>query len=61
MKARGNTKKILHDVAKIQGLIGQAKACHDNDVDPKSHAAGQEALKEAFELCVEIRSMYEPE
>lgn len=60
MKARGQTKKIIETVMRIQYLIGMAKGCHEDDRDPDGHEKGQKALGEAFELCLEITGMYEP-
>lgn len=63
MRARGNTKIILQKVTEIQKLIGQAQAGYDNDggwnrVDRSSIVKPN--LERAHELCVEIRSMYDP-
>jgi hypothetical protein len=60
MKARGNTKVIIQKVGEIQNLLGRAKALHDDDRSPNSHEKAQKALNEAFELCLEIRNMYDP-
>ena len=60
MKARGNTKIILEKVGEIQNLIGSAKGKHDNDRNPDAHEQAQNELQRAFDLCLEIRDMYEP-
>lgn len=60
MKARGNTKIILEKVGEVQHLIGKAKGMHDNDRDVNAHEIAQKLLAEAFDLCVEIRNMYDP-
>jgi hypothetical protein len=63
MQARGNTKLILKKVGEIQNLIGAAQRDYNNDggrnrVDRaglvKTH------LDKAFEICMEIRDMYNP-
>lgn len=60
MKARGRTREILKLVGEIQNLIGEAKANHDNDRDQTSHEIAQKQLEKAHELCIRIRSMYDP-
>lgn len=60
MKARGNTKTILTKVEKIQSLVGEAKGLHDDDRNSSSREKAQKNLEEAFELCLEITSMYDP-
>ncbi|MFL1672572.1 hypothetical protein [Paenibacillus dendritiformis] len=60
MKARGNTKVILQKVTEIQRLVGEAKGLHDDDQNPMGHQLAQEKLVTAFDLCVEIRDMYDP-
>lgn len=60
MIARGNTRIILKKVEKIQMLVGEAKSKHDDDRNSFGHSDAQKLLEEAFELCLEIRNMYEP-
>jgi hypothetical protein len=60
MKARGNVKTIIEKIGKVQNLVGRAKALHDDDRSPNAHEKAQNALDEAFELCLEIRNMYDP-
>ena len=45
---------------RIQGLIGHAGALHGNDRDPNGFEQGQNAIKEAFKLCVEMLGKYPP-
>ncbi|WCK57507.1 hypothetical protein PP175_25920 (plasmid) [Aneurinibacillus sp. Ricciae_BoGa-3] len=59
MKARGNTKIILEKVNEIQKLVGHAKSLHENDRDTDAHSLAQEKLQKAFQLCVEIRNIYD--
>ena len=47
-------------VGELQSLIGRAKESHYNDKDPHGFQKGQEALKEAFEICINTTSAYEP-
>lgn len=63
MKARGNTKVIINKVTEIQTLIGNAKSAYQNDgghnrVDRAETV--QSNLDKAFQLCLEIRGMYDP-
>ncbi|MCR8641463.1 hypothetical protein NV379_02225 [Paenibacillus sp. N1-5-1-14] len=60
MKARGKTRDILKLVGEIQLLVGSAKANQDNDRDRISHEVAQKQLEKAHELCIQIRSMYDP-
>lgn len=60
MKARGNAKVIMQKVGKIQDLVGEARNMHYDDKSQTAFAEAQEKLKEAFELCIEIRDMYDP-
>lgn len=63
MKARGSTKKILEKVTEIQHLIGLAQQAYDNDGGRNrvDRAEGVKPnLSKAFDLCIEIRSMYDP-
>lgn len=63
MKARGRTKIIIDKVTEIQILTGEVKSAYQNDggwnrvdragsIEPK--------LDRIFELCIEIREMYDP-
>jgi hypothetical protein len=60
VKARGNTRVILQKISKIQTLIGEAKALHDDDKNKRGHEIAQNKLDEAFMICIEITGMYEP-
>ena len=60
MKAKGNTKKILQKVGEIQDLVGLAMANHANDKNTDAYEKGQEQLKKAFDICLEITGMYDP-
>ena len=60
MKARGNTRKLLIVIGKLQSLIGSAESNHNNDRDPRGFENGQRALREAFQLCVNATSGYDP-
>lgn len=60
MKARGKTREILKLVGQIQDLVGQARGNHWNDRDQAAFAMAQNQLKEAFDICLKITSMYEP-
>lgn len=58
--AKGNTRKLLIVIGKLQTLIGQAKNNHENDRNPNGFEKGQKALDEAFRLCLQARSEYDP-
>lgn len=60
MKARGKMKIILEKVGQVQNLIGEAKNLHHADTDPKSFTEAQNKMQKAFDICVEIRNMYDP-
>jgi hypothetical protein len=60
MKARGNTKIIIEKVGRIQTLVGQAQATYQNDRSSDRADKIIPQLQEAFELCLEIRNMYDP-
>lgn len=60
MIARGNTRIILKKVKKIQMLVGEAKSKQDDDRDSFGHSDAQKLLEGAFDLRLEIRSMYDP-
>ena len=60
MIARGNVRRIVHMVGEMQNLIGYAHGNHQNDRDPDGFEKAQKALGEAFDLCVQIRGMYDP-
>jgi len=58
--ARGGTKKLLRGVDTLQGLIGDAIGYHYNNRDPNGFEKAQQCLERAHELCIQLRSMYEP-
>lgn len=63
MKARGNTKVIIDKVTEIQSLIGNAKNAYQNDGGHNRVNRAETVhsnLDKAFELCLEIRNMYDP-
>jgi uncharacterized protein YydD (DUF2326 family) len=60
MKPRGNTKVIIKKVGDIQNLIGEAKNMHYDDKSQVAFAQAQQKLQEAFDLCLEIRNLYDP-
>jgi hypothetical protein len=60
LKARGRTKIILQKVGEIQNLIGEARSLHFEDTNPKSFTEAQNKLQQAFDICLEIRNMYDP-
>lgn len=60
-KARGQTKKLLIILGKIQDLVGHAKALHDDDRSRTAHEQAQNKLIQAFDLCIKARSEYEIE
>jgi len=60
VKPRGNTKAIIEKVGKIQNLIGEARNMHYDDKSQVAFGLAQEKLQEAFDLCLEIRDMYDP-
>ena len=60
MKARGNVRKLLIVIGKLQSLIGSAETNHNNDRDPNGFDKGQTALREAFQLCIDATSKYDP-
>ncbi|WJJ55362.1 hypothetical protein QB910_000118 [Dabrowskivirus KKP3916] len=57
---RGNVRKIVKIVGKIQSLIEEAESNHHNDRNKDSHVRTTECLKEAYNLCLDIRNMYDP-
>jgi len=60
VKARGNTRKLLKMVDEIQGHVSVAKGLAWDDRSTDRMKPLQDELDKAFELCVEITSMYEP-
>jgi hypothetical protein len=60
MQARGNTRTIIKKVGEIQNLVGEAKGLHLDDKDQAAFALAQKKLDEAFNICLEITSLYDP-
>jgi len=60
MKARGKVRELLIVIGELQSLIGRAKESHYNDKDPDGFQKGQEALRKAFDICINATSAYEP-
>lgn len=58
--ARGNVRKMLLAIGKIQDLSGQAWHYHQNDRDPHGFEKGQLALEEIQRLCIETTGLYAP-
>lgn len=42
-------------------MLGGAHADHGNDRDPNGFEKGQDAIKEAFEICIDLLGKYPPE
>ena len=59
-KATREVREILEKVSELQGLIGKANANFRDDRGVGAFERCGEALQEAFDLCVEIRSEYPP-
>lgn len=59
-KATGKIKKLITVISTIRGLIGRARASHENDRDPMGFSKGQNALEEAFNICVELTGSMTP-
>jgi hypothetical protein len=59
MKPRGEEKKLIIVIGKLQTLISNARNNHYNDRDPNSFERGQAELNEAFELCIETTGRYD--
>ena len=60
MIARGKIRKLLIVLGEIQDKVGEAKGLHDDDVSHGASERAQKLLNEAFDLCVEARSEYDP-
>ena len=60
MKARGKVRKLLIVIGELHSLVGTARAFHENDRDPNGYVKGQGVLTQAFELCLDATSEYEP-
>lgn len=59
-KARGRVKEILIIVGRIQDLVGQARGNHWNDRSQTAFETAQKQLEEALDLCIKVRSKYDP-
>lgn len=59
MKAKGKVREIIKKVGEVQDKVGMARSLHYNDVSMTSFERAQDLLEEAFELCLEIRGMYD--
>jgi hypothetical protein len=59
-RARGEVRRLLAIISEVQGKIGMAKSWHDNDRSRQAHENGQNLLNEAFQLCLEATSDYDP-
>ncbi len=55
------TRKQLKAISTIQTLIGRAESFHGNDRDRDGFEKGQNALREAFRLCLDVLSPYPPQ
>ncbi len=51
---------LLKVVTKLQMLVGEASTFHGNDRDPNGFEKGQQALSEAFDLCLAARNFDPP-
>ncbi len=63
IKATGNTKIILKKVGRVQDLLGTIKGLYLQDTGTELVSRGDRimaAMDEAFNLCLEIRNMYDP-
>ena len=49
-------RPYLTALGRLQDLIGKADMWFGNDRDPHGFAKGRSALKEAFAICVNMRS-----
>lgn len=56
--ARGNVKKLLIGIGKIQHWIGSAKGYHGDDRDRNGFEKGQKLLEKAFKECVRLTGDY---
>jgi hypothetical protein len=51
---------LLRTIMELQNLIGLASGLHGNDRNPNGFEKGQDALKEAFDLCIEAQRFDNP-
>lgn len=58
--ARGNVRKLLIVIGRIQDLSGRATSHHYNDRDPDGFEKGQKCLEEINRLCIEVTGLYAP-
>jgi hypothetical protein len=56
MVKRGTVPTRCAQLARLQDLIGVAQSAHGNDRDPHGFEKGQTALREAFDLIVNMRA-----
>lgn len=49
---------LLRVIGQLQNLIGHAKGNYGNDQNPDGFERGQDALDEAFELCIDARGHF---
>lgn len=57
-EARGETRKLLIVIGKLQDKIGMARALHEADTNPDGFVNAQNLLTEAFDLCIETTGRY---
>lgn len=57
---RGKTRELIKALNKIQDRIGEAMGHAHNDRDSAQLDKLDKALREAFDLCVEARGLYDP-
>lgn len=60
MKARGNTRKIIEEVGKLQDLIGEISGLYDDDRDSNARSIIHTKLQEAMNICIKVRDIYDP-
>jgi hypothetical protein len=53
-------RDLLKVITTLQHLIGTAMQNHGNDRNPNGYEAGQKALEQAHELCIQARSFDPP-
>lgn len=59
-QVRGEARKLLIVIGRLQSMIGSARGLHENDRDPMGYEMAQRKLSEAFELCVATTGKYPP-
>jgi hypothetical protein len=59
MIAKGNVRKILKTMMKVQHLIGKALGNVNNDKSQEAHGDAMRQLEEAFNLCIEQLGKYD--